>query len=135
LNLILKTPFSKLVTGKINMRTDTRAGVIISYADDPNRIPCIFRKPAEIELLFGLVSGDEVLGHRQVRPDHFIHLRHDPIDLLFRKRPVKVVITLRFFLLNVRAETTTATQKPDHRLIEDVFRRVHPGVDFLFHQP
>jgi hypothetical protein len=108
--------------GRLHMRADAWAGIIISYSDDTNLVACSLRQPIEVEALPGIISGHELLGHLHIRLDHFIHLLFNPGDFPVRQGPCKMIIALRFLFFNVGTETTSAAEKPDHGLVKDVFR-------------
>ena len=44
------------------VRSDARAGVVVAYADYPNRIPCTLGEPAEVEPFFRIDPGDEFIA-------------------------------------------------------------------------
>jgi hypothetical protein len=117
------------------MGTDTGAGIIIAYLDDTDGIPRIFGQLAQVIPLPGLRKGAELFRHIQVSPDNPVDLSLQGLNFLIGQRPMKVIIALGFFLLNVGAEAAIRLKQAPHGLVEDMLGSMHDRVNGLFHFP
>ena len=71
--------------------------------------------------------------HDRTGGNYFIYPTLDLCRFVRRKVAVKMVVALRLLLLYVRAEGPSAVEHPHHRLVEDVLRRMHPGIVIFAH--
>ena len=109
----------------IDMRSDTRANVIISDADNTQCVACVFRQLAKIDDLLGFRFRYKFDCNRQMPVDHLIypafHLCHYFGCRFFRQ----LVVTFTLFPFYMCILRTRATEHTDHRLIQDMFCRMH----------
>lgn len=130
---VIRTDYSEPsdFSGMGHMLSDAGADVIVADPDYSQDLPGLFGKFAQVDLVGKLLAADQFGRNRKVFGDDFIDFLFYCGNLLVRRRTGELIVAFGFLFFNMGVFGPPATEHADHRLVQDVFGRVHGRV-FLF---
>ena len=109
----------------LDVRPDAGTSVVIADADDAERLAGVGGELAQIDNGGRLVARHELNSYGQVAVDDLVHaplyLLHHLGRGLFRQ----LIVALALFPFDMRILRARATEHADHRLVQNMFRRMH----------
>lgn len=113
------------------MPPDAEAFVIVADLDHAHRVGGILRQPSQVETVASLGLRNILRCHGQMFLNDSIDGLFDLPNLVVGGRLRQFEIEFAFLFLDVSRDGTTAPEEAYHRLINDVFGRVHGGIFFF----
>lgn len=104
---------------------DAGAGVVVPDPDYAEGLRDIFRQLAQVDYRTGLRHRNELNGDRQGGRYHFIDLVLDGLDLLRSGALRQQIVAFALLPLDMGVARAGTAEHPHHRLVEDMFRRMH----------
>jgi hypothetical protein len=113
------------LSGGVDMITNTGDCVIVSHGNDSDFVSHGFWQSFEVKLVSCGLPADQL-------DDYWKVFRDDPVDLIFDlfdfhilKRPLEMIITFGFFLVDMGAEAAFALEFHHHSAVQEMFCRMH----------
>ena len=113
------------------MPPDAEAFVIVADLDHAHRVGGILRQPSQVETVASLGLSDVLRCHGQMFLNDMIDALLDLPNRVVGGRLREFEIELTLLFLDVSRNGTTAPEEANHRLIDNVFGRVHGGIFFF----
>ena len=107
------------------------AGIVIAYTDYPEGLRDILRQLAQVYYSTGLCQRHEFYRDWQAGCDYLVDLVLDCLHLLRSRAFGEQVVALALLALYMGVARTGTAEHPHHRLVEDMFCRVHRRVFLL----
>ena len=110
--------------GAPDMLADAGTDVVIADAHQPNGFGGILGQTAGIDLLREFIASDELEGDRQVGVDQLIHATLYLLLFLTRGLMIDMEAHLALLTLDMGVERALAAKEADHRLVQQMLRRM-----------
>ena len=129
--------------GAAHMLTDTGAHVVVANPHQTDGVGDIVGQTTGIDTFRQFVTSHELISHWQVVANQFIHPRFNLLLLLTARLVIEMKTHLTLLPLDMSIERALTPEKPDHRLVQKMFRRMGRRKlflivvvqDIVFHKP
>ena len=110
---------------------NTRTDIVVTYAHQTDGVGSIVGQTAGIDFLRELITGDELEGDRQMVIDQLVHATLYFLFFLTRGLMIDMKAHLALLTLDMSIERALAAEESDHRLVQQMLRRMCRGELFL----
>ena len=108
-----------------DMGPDAGAGVVVPDPDYAEGLRDILRQFAQVHYRTGFCQGHELYRDRQAGCDYLVDLVLDGLNLFRGGALRQQIVAFALLALNMGVTRAGTAEHPHHRLVEDMFRRVH----------
>lgn len=109
----------------LDMESDAETFVIVANRDNSDGIGSTIGKTLQIETSLSLGLRNNIVGHREMASDDRIDLVDKSLHLIIGRSLRKRVIEFGLLTFDMSRDSTSASEKINHRTIDNVFGSMH----------
>jgi len=110
---------------------NTWTDIVVANAHQTDGVRSIIGQTTGIDFLRELITGDELEGDRQIVINQLVHATLYFLFFLTRGLMIDMKAHLALLTLDMSIERALAAEEPDHRLVQQMLRRMCRGKLFL----